>query len=170
MTTKTEMSEEIRLYFASILAILFVLGAAAVAWGTLPPARRGVAEAPPPEVAPAVQEAPQTSAPAEGEEVAGQTAALLGDPAEGQSLFTGTCAACHGPNGEGIQGLGKDMTTSDFVAGLTDQELIEFIKVGRDPSDPLNTTGIGMPAKGGNPALSDEDLQNIVSYMRTIQK
>jgi len=42
--------------------------------------------------------------------------------------------------------------------------------VGRDPSDPLNTTGIGMPSKGGNPSLSDEDLQDVVSYIRSIQK
>ena len=33
------------------------------------------------------------------------------------------------------------MTSSEFIAGKTDDELIEFIKVGRDPSDPLNTTG-----------------------------
>lgn len=96
--------------------------------------------------------------------------ASAGDPVAGQELFTGTCSACHGPTGEGVQGLGKDMTTSEFIAGLTDDELIDFIKVGRDPSDPLNTTGVAMPPKGGNPALSDEDLYNIVAYVRSIHK
>lgn len=94
----------------------------------------------------------------------------IGDPAAGQELFTGSCAACHGPAGEGMPGLGKDITTSEFVAGLTDQELVEFIKVGRDPSDPLNTTGVGMPAKGGNPALSDEKLYDIAAYIRALHK
>ena len=62
------------------------------------------------------------------------------------------------------------MTTSQFIASKTDDELVAFIKVGRDPSDPLNTTGVAMPSKGGNPALSDEDFYNIVAYIRTIQK
>lgn len=99
-----------------------------------------------------------------------QSAAPAGDPAAGKELFAGTCSACHGPNGEGVPGLGKDMTTSEFIAGKTDAELIAFIKQGRDPSDPLNTTGVAMPPKGGNPALSDQDLANIVAHIRTLQK
>jgi disulfide bond formation protein DsbB len=60
------------------------------------------------------------------------------------------------------------MTASEFIADKSDDELIAFIKVGRDPSDPLNTTGVAMPPKGGNPALSDEDLQDIIAFIRTI--
>jgi disulfide bond formation protein DsbB len=88
----------------------------------------------------------------------------------GQEKFVGTCSACHGPAGEGVQGLGKDMTTSEFIAGKTDKEMLEFIKRGCDPSDPLNTTGIAMPPKGGNPALTDKNLQDIIAYIRTIHK
>ena len=97
-------------------------------------------------------------------------AALKGDAAAGQEKFATTCVACHGPEGEGVTGLGKDMTTSEFIAGKTDEELVEFIKVGRDPSDPLNTTGVAMPPKGGNPALTDEDLYNIVAHIRELHK
>jgi mono/diheme cytochrome c family protein len=97
-------------------------------------------------------------------------AAPVGDPVAGQTLFITSCAACHGVAGEGLPGLGKDMTASEFIASKTDAELVEFIKVGRDPSDPLNTTGVVMPPKGGNPSLSDEDLYHIVAYLRTIQK
>jgi mono/diheme cytochrome c family protein len=99
-----------------------------------------------------------------------QSAAAVGDPAAGKELFAGTCSACHGPEGKGIPSLGKDMTTSEFIAGKTDAELIEFIKKGRDPSDPLNTTGVAMPPKGGNPALSDQDLANIVAHIRTLHE
>ncbi len=95
--------------------------------------------------------------------------ASKGDSAAGKELFI-TCAACHGPVGEGVEGLGKDMTTSEFIAGQTDDELIAFIKVGRDPSHPDNTTGVAMLPKGGNPALTDDDLYDIVAYMRTLQK
>lgn len=93
-----------------------------------------------------------------------------GDPVAGKKLFEGTCSACHGPEGEGVPGLGKDMTSSEFIAGKTDDELVAFIKVGRDPSDQLNTTGVAMPPKGGNPAFSDEDLYNVVAFIRTIHQ
>ena len=98
------------------------------------------------------------------------TQAPAGDPEAGKEKFDLTCIACHGRLGEGVPGLGKDMTASEFIADKTDQELVEFIKVGRDPSDPLNTTGVAMPPKGGNPALSDEDLQDIVAFIRTIHE
>jgi disulfide bond formation protein DsbB len=95
--------------------------------------------------------------------------APAGDPVKGEELFV-TCAACHGPQGEGVEGLGKDMTVSEFIADRSDDDLVEFIKVGRAPDDPLNTTGVAMLPKGGNPALSDEDLYDIVAYIRTLQQ
>ena len=87
----------------------------------------------------------------------------------GQELFVSHCSACHGPAGAGITGLGKPLTTSDFVGDLSDEELLTFIKVGRSPDDPLNTSGIAMPPKGGNPALTDEQLQAIIAYIRSIR-
>lgn len=93
---------------------------------------------------------------------------MSGDATHGEELFNSTCSACHGPGGTGIEGLGKDMTTSEFIAGKTDTDLITFIKLGRSTSDPLNTTGVDMPPKGGNPSLSDDNLNDIVTYIRTI--
>ena len=81
-----------------------------------------------------------------------------------------TCGACHGPEGKGVTGLGKDMTHSEFIAEKTDAELLEFIKVGRAPDDPLNTTGVLMPPKGGNPALTDQQLMDIIAYVRSIHE
>lgn len=113
--------------------------------------------------APAAAEESQEAEPAE-------EAVAQGDAESGQKLYMATCSACHGSAGEGVEGLGKDMTTSEFVADLSDAELVEFIKVGRDPSDPLNTTGVAMLPKGGNPTLTDEQMVDIVAYMRSIQK
>lgn len=93
-----------------------------------------------------------------------------GDAAAGKALFASTCAACHGPEGKGVTGLGKDMTHSEFIAEKTDAELLEFIKAGRAPDDPLNTTGVLMPPKGGNPSFTDEQLMDIVAFVRSIHE
>lgn len=92
-----------------------------------------------------------------------------GDAGAGAGVYSSTCQACHGSDGVGIDGLGKALAASDFVQSLSDDELATMIKVGRDTSDPENTTGVAMPPKGGNPALSDTDLQHVVAYLRTLQ-
>lgn len=93
-----------------------------------------------------------------------------GDATKGAQVFTGTCSACHGPDAKGMPGLGKDLTISTFVKGMTDDEFFKFLHVGRPTSDKLNTTGVDMPPKGGNPALTDQDLANVVAYVRTLNK
>jgi mono/diheme cytochrome c family protein len=78
-----------------------------------------------------------------------------GDPVAGGKLFASACAACHG----------QDMTQSEFIATKTNQELVEFIKVGGVPDEPLV-----MPPRGGNPSLTDEKLDDIAAYLRSLQK
>lgn len=87
----------------------------------------------------------------------------------GAEKFADTCAVCHGPVGKGVEGLGKDMTGSEFIAGKTDAELVDFIKTGRPPGDPLNTTGVAMPPFGGNSSLTEAELLDIVHFIRSIQ-
>jgi len=93
-----------------------------------------------------------------------------GDPVAGKQQFDMVCIACHGPGGAGIEGLGKPFTTSEFLLTVDDQELLQFIKTGRPISDPANTTGVDMPPKGGNPALTDEQLLDIIAYIRTLHQ
>jgi len=93
-----------------------------------------------------------------------------GDVAAGKKAYESSCSSCHGPDAKGLPNLGKDLTTSTFAIGLSDADLVAFIKKGRDTSDPANTTGVAMPPKGGNPALKDKDLQSIVAYVRTLEK
>ena len=109
--------------------------------------------------------APQQTAPVE------QTAPPAAPSAEhGRQLFPATCAGCHGPQGQGIPHLGKDLQTSKFVAGLSDDQLVDFLTQGRAANDPLNTTHVPMPPKGGNPALSAQDLRDIVACLRQLQQ
>ena len=104
-----------------------------------------------------------------GGEPAATEAAPAGDPVAGKEAYDKTCIACHGPDLKGMTGLGKDLTTSEFVASQSDEELVAFILVGRPASDTANTQGVDMPPKGGNPSLTEEDLLNIVAYMRSMQ-
>jgi disulfide bond formation protein DsbB len=94
------------------------------------------------------------------------------DPAaamRGKALFAQGCNACHGDNARGRAGLGKDLGHNAFVKSLGDPQLVGFLKRGRDVSDPLNTTRIPMPPKGGNPALNDKQLTDLVAYLRDLQ-
>ena len=93
-----------------------------------------------------------------------------GDATAGKEAYLKTCIGCHGADAKGMPNLGKDLTTSEFVKSKTDQEMVDFLKVGRPASDPLNTQGVDMPPKGGNPALSETDLKNIVAFLRSINQ
>ncbi len=100
---------------------------------------------------------------------AGGDADLAAYIASGNALFHQTCIACHGREGVGIKGNGKALAKNEFIKSLDDEALLAFIKQGRGPTDPKNTTGIQMPPKGGNPALSEDDILDIISYLRTLQ-
>ncbi len=116
------------------------------------------------------EEATPTTAAAAVQQQAAAPAAPVGDAANGAKIFATACVACHGPEGKGVTGLGKDLTTSEWTQQQTDEQLIEFIKRGRDAGDPLNTTGIAMPPRGGNPAMTDQEIADIVAFMRTIHE
>jgi mono/diheme cytochrome c family protein len=120
-------------------------------------------------------EKPEEAAPAEqaqpaAEQPAAAPAALVGDAANGGKIFATACVACHGPEGKGVQGLGKDLTISEWVAQQSDEQLSEFIHKGRDATDPLNTTGVAMPPKGGNVAMTDQEVADIVAFVRSIHQ
>ncbi len=94
---------------------------------------------------------------------------LPGDPDIGRGLFRATCAGCHGTRGQGLPNSGKSLDTSEFISGLDDDGLLAFLLKGRMVGDPLNTTGISMLPRGGNPRLTDQDLLHITSYIRVLQ-
>ena len=91
-----------------------------------------------------------------------------GDALGGQEIYAGLCVACHGPDATGVEGLGKNLIESEFVASKTDSELVAFIAEGRPASHEENTTGVDMPPRGGNPSLTDDDLLSVVAYLRSL--
>jgi len=93
-----------------------------------------------------------------------------GDTAKGKTVFASSCSACHGADAKGLPGLGKDMTTSSFIKGLNEDQFLDFLKKGRPASDPANTTKVDMPPKGGNTSLTDQDMYDVIAYIRSLVK
>lgn len=80
----------------------------------------------------------------------------------GKSVYQGTCIACHGAGGEGALPGVPDLTESNGPLSKSDDELKRNIVNGfRSPGSPLT-----MPPRGGDPSLSDEDIDAVIRYMR----
>jgi mono/diheme cytochrome c family protein len=95
------------------------------------------------------------------------------DPAEieiGREIFRLNCASCHGDSGAGDTGIGVRLVNNSYILYHEDDELVEFLTTGRLPWDTDNRTGMTMPAKGGNPNLTEEDLRYLVAYLRTLNQ
>ena len=88
--------------------------------------------------------------------------------AAGQRLFMANCGLCHGQNAEGKPKLGKGLHDNDFVDSLSDDDLVIFLQEGRRANHPLNERGVDMPPRGGNPGLTDDDLRQVVAYLRSL--
>jgi cytochrome c oxidase cbb3-type subunit 3 len=73
---------------------------------------------------------------------------------EGQRLFSKHCITCHGTSGQG--GVGIPLSLPSFIDSVSDNYLRKSIRYGRP--------GRIMPSFSN---LSDDDIYNIVKYMRT---
>lgn len=92
------------------------------------------------------------AAPAEGAESASGAAVT----ADGQKVFEASCVACHGAS-SAIPGVPR-ITKND--------EWADRIKKGKDVLYKSALEGFNtMPARGGNPNLSDDEVKAAVNYM-----
>jgi mono/diheme cytochrome c family protein len=89
--------------------------------------------------------------------------AIASETVAGATVYAQTCIACHGANGKGaIPGV-SDFTKADGPLAKTDEILIASIRDGlATPGKPLS-----MPPKGGNPSLTDEEIQAVLAYLRS---
>lgn len=80
----------------------------------------------------------------------------------GKTVYQQTCVACHGPNGKGTVPGAPDFTANSSPLKKDDEVLLKNIVEGfKSPGSPM-----AMPAKGGNPSLTDEDIRAVIVYMR----
>ncbi len=95
----------------------------------------------------------------------GVTPAVL---AAGRHVYRTNCAMCHGQDGGGVSNLGKPLRNSGFVGMSEDENLFNLIVAGRPADHPENTTGVAMPGRGLG-RLPDEQIWNVVAYLRSLQ-
>jgi len=93
---------------------------------------------------------------------AGDCGFKKGDPKAGEAVYNETCIACHGEDGKGaIPGTPDFNKKGGSVLSKSHAVLMNHIRNGFEkPGDPM-----AMPAKGGNPRLSDTDLMNVHAYL-----
>ncbi|RME93910.1 MAG: cytochrome c [Verrucomicrobia bacterium] len=89
------------------------------------------------------------------------------DLSKGKAVFDKKCAKCHGKDGKGQTTMGrklkiKDYTKAESWAKVKDEEAVKAIKEGYK----RNGKKV-MPAVKG---LSDEDIQNVIAYMKSLKK
>jgi mono/diheme cytochrome c family protein len=92
-----------------------------------------------------------------------------GDPLAGAQLYRSVCASCHGENLAGVAGLGRELVPSSFIANMSEDDLVAFVIEGRPIDHPDNLTGVAMLPRVGNPSLSNQDIANIVAYIKAQQ-
>lgn len=73
----------------------------------------------------------------------------------GQRLFANNCSVCHGSAGRGALGF-PNLTDNDWLYGGTPDTIKETILKGRQGN---------MPAKGLNPSMTKEDVQDLTHYL-----
>jgi len=89
--------------------------------------------------------------------------AVAGDVSKGKEVYEGTCVYCHGAGGGGEIPGTPDFNKADGVLAKTDAELVTNIMDGFESPG----SAMPMPAKGGNPDLSEEDVANVLAYIRS---
>jgi len=82
--------------------------------------------------------------------------------ARGESVYMGSCIACHGADGSGSLPGVPDLTQQGGPLSQDDSHLLKRVIEGfQSPGSPMQ-----MPARGGNSGLSDADLKAAIAYMK----
>jgi len=80
----------------------------------------------------------------------------------GKEVYGQTCIACHGADGAGAFAGVPDFTDPKGRLSKSDEELLQNIRNGfQTPGSPM-----AMPPRGGNGALTDGDIRNVIEYLR----
>jgi cytochrome c len=115
-----------------------------------------------------------STSPIEAKTMKNPVAATPKSIASGKNVYDKYCANCHGVTGNGVSDKAKtlaeageakpsDLTDDKWDHGSTDGEIFVNIRDG---------VGVNGAMKGldGRPGVSDEDMWNVVNYVRTLKR
>ena len=90
-----------------------------------------------------------------------------GDPRLGQQWYENICSTCHGVNGDGYAAgaTGTAIGKNGFLSTVSDGFIRTTIKEGRS-----NTRMLGFSGPDGLANLSDQEIDDIIVYLRTLSK
>jgi len=97
--------------------------------------------------------------------VAAAGAAPEAEGAVSAAVFSVHCAACHGPDAKGVEGLGLNLVDSELVNNSSQTELIAFLQAGRAVDSPDNVSGVPMPSFAW---MSEADLSAVTAYLQSL--
>ena len=80
----------------------------------------------------------------------------------GRAIYAAHCSACHGANGQGALPGTPNFSLQGGVLSLPDSVLLNRIENGYQAAG----APMPMPAKGGDPALTHEELTQVLGYIR----
>ncbi len=88
----------------------------------------------------------------------------LSETSVGENIYINNCIVCHAEDGSGAMPGVADLRLNKEWSVLPEQQLVARLKKG------INKAGsvVAMPPKGGNPELTDSELQAVVIYMRNV--
>jgi mono/diheme cytochrome c family protein len=87
---------------------------------------------------------------------------------QGQEVYAGAglCYVCHGAEGQGMPGLGANLTDDEWTLGDgTFDSIVEAVMNGVDSGE--STTGTAMPPKGGS-GITDDQVRQVAAYVWTL--
>ena len=97
-----------------------------------------------------------------GEKAGAKKGGGKGNAKEGETVFAGKCATCHGKDGSGSTPVGKNLKVrdlrSDEVQKQTDAQLLDIIAKGKGKM------------QGYEKALGPDKIQDTIAYIRTLKK
>jgi cytochrome c5 len=93
---------------------------------------------------------------------------IYGRSNRGKAWFALTCVTCHGPTGEGLNNLAPSLKESEFLKTADPIAINLLIRRGRAINDPLNKSGKPMPARGGDPTITDEKVADLVAFVMSM--
>ncbi len=80
----------------------------------------------------------------------------------GKEVYEKTCIACHGADGKGAVPGAANFTDPNGRLSKPDDVLLQHIINGyQTPGSPM-----AMPAKGGNPTITDDEAKSTLKYIR----